>query len=246
MHIEYHKWNSKSLNKDMELKIYGYYGKPVLLFPTQGGRFYESEDFGIIESLETFINNGRIKVFTIDSIDFESWSNQNDHPAERGKRHEAYENYILYDVLPMIRKHCNSPDIKVCAAGFSMGAYHAANLFFKHPDEFDSVVAISGMFDLQRLVGNYMDDTVYFNSPLHFLQNLEDDKLLQQIRAGKIIIAVGQGAWEEEMVDDTKKLQQLLSAKEIPAWVDFWGADVSHDWPWWRKMMPYFVDKLLV
>jgi esterase/lipase superfamily enzyme len=127
-----------------------------------------------------------------------------------------------------------------------MGAYHAANLFFKHPDEFDSVVAISGMFDLQRLVGNYMDDTVYFNSPLHFLQNLEDDKLLQQIRAGKIIIAVGQGAWEEEMVDDTKKLQQLLSAKEIPAWVDFWGADVSHDWPWWRKMMPYFVDKLLV
>ncbi len=101
------------------------------------------------------------------------------------------------------------------------GAYHAANLFFKHPDEFDSVVAISGMFDLQRLVGNYMDDTVYFNSPLHFLQNLEDDKLLQQIRAGKIIIAVGQGAWEEEMVDDTKKLQQLLDDKDIPAGLIF-------------------------
>ncbi|MDA3943651.1 MAG: alpha/beta hydrolase-fold protein [Bacteroidetes bacterium] len=244
MQIEYHKWFSPSLQKDMELKIYGYYGKPILLFPTQGGRFFESEDFGIIDALSSFINNGRIKVFTIDSIDFESWSNQQAHPADRGKRYEAYENYILDEVLPLIRNHSHQQDIKVCSGGFSMGAYHAANFFFKHPEQFDAVIAISGMYDLQRLVGDYMDQTVYFNSPLHFLQNLQDEKLLQQIRSGKIIIAVGQGAWEQEMIADTQKLQQLLNEKQIAAWIDFWGSDVSHDWPWWRKMMPYFVDKI--
>ncbi|MBU1370537.1 MAG: transposase [Bacteroidetes bacterium] len=244
MQIEYHKWFSTSLQKDMELKIYGYYGKPILLFPTQGGRFFESEDFGIIDALSSFINNGRIKVFTIDSIDFESWSNQQAHPADRGKRYEAYENYILDEVLPLIRNHCHQQDIKVCSGGFSMGAYHAANFFFKHPEQFDAVIAISGMYDLQRLVGDYMDQTVYFNSPLHFLQNLQDEKLLLQIRSSKIIIAVGQGAWEQEMIADTQKMQQLLNEKQIAAWIDFWGSDVSHDWPWWRKMMPYFVDKI--
>jgi esterase/lipase superfamily enzyme len=100
------------------------------------------------------------------------------------------------------------------------------------------------MYDLQRLVGDYMDQTVYFNSPLHFLQNLDDNQLLDQIRHGKIVIAVGQGAWEEEMIADTAKLKSLLESKDIPAWVDFWGQDVDHDWPWWRRMMPYFMDKL--
>ncbi|MBG0782921.1 MAG: esterase family protein [Bacteroidales bacterium] len=244
MHIEYHKWFSPSLQKDMELKIYGHYGKPFLLFPTQGGRFHEAEDFGIIAALEPFIINGRIKVFTIDSIDFESWSNQDMHPHDRGKRYEAYESYIMEEVLPLLRLNCKNEQIKIGTAGFSMGAYHAANFFFKHPDQFDTVIAISGMYDLQRLVGDYMDQTVYFNSPLHFLQNLDDNQLLDQIRHGKIVIAVGQGAWEEEMIADTAKLKSLLESKDIPAWVDFWGQDVDHDWPWWRRMMPYFMDKL--
>ena len=30
----------------------------------------------------------------------------------------------------------------------------------------------------------------------------------------------------------------------IPAWVDLWGPDVNHDWPWWRRQMPYFLEKL--
>jgi esterase/lipase superfamily enzyme len=31
MQIEYHKWFSPILGHDMELKVYGYYGQPVLL-----------------------------------------------------------------------------------------------------------------------------------------------------------------------------------------------------------------------
>ena len=33
--------------------------------------------------------------------------------------------------------------------------------------------------------------------------------------------------------------------KNIPAWIDYWGYDVNHDWPWWRKQMPYFLGNVL-
>ena len=36
----------------------------------------------------------------------------------------------------------------------------------------------------------------------------------------------------------------ILDGKGIPNWIDFWGGDVNHDWPWWRRMLPYFLDKL--
>jgi len=47
MKIDYHKWLSPSLGQDMEHKIYGFYGKAMLVFPAQGSRFYEFEDRGM-------------------------------------------------------------------------------------------------------------------------------------------------------------------------------------------------------
>jgi esterase/lipase superfamily enzyme len=46
------------------------------------------------------------------------------------------------------------------------------------------------------------------------------------------------------MVEDTRRMQEVLREKQIPATVDFWGHDVNHDWPWWRKQFPYFLEKL--
>jgi esterase/lipase superfamily enzyme len=59
------------------------------------------------------------------------------------------------------------------------------------------------------------------------------------------VICAGQGAWEEAMNADIARLRTILEQKNIPAWVDLWGHDVNHDWPWWRKMMPYFLGKLM-
>ena len=39
-------------------------------------------------------------------------------------------------------------------------------------------------------------------------------------------------------------MASLLNAKGIPHWLDVWGHDVNHDWPWWRKMLPYFLEKI--
>lgn len=245
MNIEYHKWYSSNLNKEMELKVYGYHGKPLIIFPCQEGRFYDAENFGMIASISHYINNGLVKVFAVDSIDWESWPNQSINPIDRGKRYEEYYQYILKEVVPFIRYHSNDNGIKIITTGASMGAYHAANFFFKNPYVFDGVIALSGVYQLKMFVGNYYDNYVYFNSPLHFLPNLDDPRIVELYRKSKIIIACGQGAWEDEMLEDTLALKRILDQKQIPAWVDIWGYDVNHDWPWWNKMLPYFLSKIL-
>jgi esterase/lipase superfamily enzyme len=125
-----------------------------------------------------------------------------------------------------------------------MGAYHAPNFFFRHPDVFDGVIALSGILRLNLFIGDYMDDIVYFNTPLVYLQNLTDETYLKYYRQSAIIICSGQGAWEWPMLDDARELKAILDAKQVPCWLDIWGYDVNHDWPWWRRMMPHFLGKL--
>lgn len=244
MNIEYHKWYSTHLGHDMEMKVYGWYGKPMLVFPAQGGRFYEFEDFRMIEAISDFIEGGKIKVFTVDSIDNESWANWGVHPADRAWRHEDYDKYITREVAPFIEHHNHQSGQKYIVTGVSMGAYHAGNFFFRHPEIFDTVIAISGLFQLRMFIGDYTDENVYLNSPLYYLPNLTDPWYLEQYRNSRIIVGVGRGAWEDEMIADANTLGNILEAKNIPHWIDYWGNDVNHDWPWWRKMMPYFLSKL--
>ena len=245
MLIEYHKWWSPSLNQDMELKVYGHFGKPVIVFPAQGGRFYEYEDFGMVEAVRSFVDGGKIKLFTVDSLDNQSWANWNAHPADRARRHQDYDRYIVDEVSPFIRQHCGDNSLKCLATGVSMGAYHAVNFFFRHPDVFDALIALSGLYQLSMFVGDYSDDNVYFNTPLAYLPNLHDPWYIDRYRHSQIVVCCGQGAWEDAMLADTYTLKRILEEKQIPAWIDIWGHEVNHDWPWWRKMAPYFLEHLV-
>ena len=243
MNVEYHRGFSRSLGHDMELKVYGHAGKPVVVFPCQGGRFHEYEDFGMVEACRPFIEAGAVTLFTLDGVDGQTWTNWAAHPAERARRHNDYDRYVVEEVAPFIRGLL--PDASgFLATGCSMGAYHSANFFFRHPDVFDALVALSGLYRLNQFVGDYVDDNVYFNSPLLYLPGLSDPWYLDRYRRSQIVVCVGQGAWEDGMLSDTRALQAILSSKGIPAWIDFWGHDVNHDWPWWRRQMPYFLGNL--
>jgi esterase/lipase superfamily enzyme len=85
---------------------------------------------------------------------------------------------------------------------------------------------------------------VYFKSPLQYLPGLEDPWYLERLRRAAIAFVVGQGAWEDGMLADTRAMEAILSAKGIPAIVDYWGHDVNHDWPWWRQMLPHYLERL--
>ncbi len=247
MQIEHHQWWSHNLNRDMALKVYGHWGKPILVFPCSRGRYFDYEGMGMIDAIAGHINAGVIKVFCVDSVDEESWYNFAVTPADRNARHEAYDRYIVEEVVGFIRSHCRSPHIQAITNGCSMGAYHAVNFFLKHPDVFDGTIALSGLYRLDRPEFQLTDadlPAVYFNSPVSYLGGTTEPWYLDQYRQSRIVVCVGQGAWEDEAIEDTRALDHLFREKSVPAWVDFWGHDVNHDWPWWYRQMNYFLSFL--
>lgn len=243
MDIQYHHHYSGSLNREMSFKVYGHGGKPMVVFPSSGGSFFEYEDFGMIEACRDFIDAGKIRFFTPDSMDGHSWLNTGASSGHKSYVHSLYESYILHELVPAI-KHDFGWLGPMGVTGCSMGAYHALNFYLKHPDVFDITIAQSGIYDARFFTGGDLSDGVYFNSPVDFLAQMEDPWFLDHYRRGSIIISTGLGRWEEDTIRDTDAMNRILHAKEIPAWVDYWGADVDHDWPWWRIQMPYFLGKL--
>ncbi len=247
MNITYHKWHSPNLNREMELKVYGHEGKPFIVFPSSAGRFFDYENNGMVEACASFVRRGKVTLITVDSIDSESWLHRAAHPWDRAAKHDAYENYIIKEVMPFVQ-HLRPEFQKAGTTGCSMGAFHAANFLFRNPRYFDTVIALSGLYGPRYMLGDYMDDRLYFYFPLCYLPGLNDPAYLASYRNSQIILCVGQGPWEKcdqyDCIDETLAMKKVLDAKKIPVWADFWGYDVNHDWVWWKKQMPYFLKHL--
>jgi esterase/lipase superfamily enzyme len=176
-----------------------------------------------------------------DGNDWESWNRPGTSPAERAARHLPYDRYVMEEVVPFAQ--ARSGRATLWTTGCSMGAFHAANFFFRRPDVFDGVIGISGLYETSLFTGDFCNDDVYFNSPLRYLAGLSDPWHLERYRAASITFMVGQGAYEEDCLRDTRALEGILAAKGVPAWFDYWGHDVNHDWPWWRRMLPYALER---
>ena len=243
MNREHHKWYSPNLGRDMELLVHGTGGVPFMIFPCSNGRFYDFEDRKMFETVRSEIFHGKAIFFSVDGIDWETWHNYVDF-AGGAARHKDYDNYIVNEVIPFIHNYLGNNE-RVIAGGASMGAYHAVNFFLRHPEFFGGTLAMSGNYHLKHFFGDYSDDNVYYNSPLSYMPNMENQWYLDWYRKSKIIISTGQGAWEETMVEDTRELEGIFKDKGIPAFFDYWGHDVNHDWPWWEKQFPHFVRMLV-
>lgn len=245
MQIQYHQWWSPILNREMPLKIYGHSGQPILVFPAQEGRFHEYEDFGMVNASRDLIASGQIQIFAIDGLDHETWVSPGRHPYDKAQRYNQYEAYILDEVIPFIRHITGEPNALVTPTGCSMGGYHSANFFFRHPEVCNSLLAVSGVYDLKLFIGDYMDEAVYYHTPLAYLQNMHNPWYLNHYRRCKIVVVVGQGPWEDDMIADTQELEHHLYRLGVPCQVDYWGHDVNHDWVWWRRMVPHLLPQIL-
>lgn len=239
MRREIHAWWSPNLNKQMEIVVYGHYGFGLLMFPTAAADFLEYERFQLIDSIASFIEGGTCKAYSINSINSESWLNDHMHPRDKVVRHQMYNQYIAQEVVPFITTDCHGP-VPIITTGASLGAFHAANSFFRRPDLFDGVIAMSGQYDIKAYSKGYYDDDCYFNSPVDYLPNLHDEAVLSQLRQKRHIYFVsGQGSYEDPGA--SRQMVELLNAKGIPAQCDLWGHDINHDWPTWRSMLPHYL-----
>lgn len=249
METQYLKEYSPALNKDCECKIYGHAGRPVLFIPCQDGRFFDFENFHMTDVWAPWIDAGKVMVFSIDTIDKETWSNTAGDPRWRIQRYEQWIRFITDEMVPFMRATANQrngwegyPGIMVF--GCSLGATHAANLYLRRPDLFDRLLALSGIYTAEYGFGSYMDDLVYQNSPIHYMANMPaDHPFIALYNQKKAVLCAGQGPWE--LPESTRQLGEQLHAKQISAWVDLWGYDCSHDWYWWYKQTAYFLPYLL-
>jgi len=227
---------------DMPLVAYGHAGYPLLMFPTAAADFLEYERFYLVDAIKDLIEAGLIRAYSINSVNKYSLLNRESHPGWKVEMLTRYDRYIMEEVLPLIRNECGD-DAKPLTTGASLGAFLAVNTYFKHPDSFRGVIAMSGSYDIYNYLDKgYYDDNVYFNNPAMYMKNMHDSydlSLLQ--KADSIVLATGQGSFEAP--DRSREFSGILHSKGIPHMLEIWGHDVNHDWVWWRKMLPYYLGK---
>jgi esterase/lipase superfamily enzyme len=238
----YHKWYSANLEKEMELLVFGHGGTKVLFFPPRMGRFYDYENWNIVESLSAKINQGYIQLYCVDSIDKESFYNDFSHPGYRIYRHTQYEKYIIREVVPLANKI--NPSSHLIVAGCSLGAYHAVNIAMRHPHLFCKVVGMSGRYDLteskgyfQDLLSGYHNHEVYLNMPNQYLKNVSSPKILKELNRLDIILAIGK---EDVFLASNFLLSGILSAKGISHKLYEWDEE-AHRARYWRKMVQIYI-----
>ena len=157
--------------------------------------------------------------------------------------------YITREVVPFIRDYVNEKNgwegyPGIMTFGCSMGATHALNLYLRFPDLFDRCMALSGIYHASYFFGDYMDEVVYNNSITDYMSGMSNDHpFIARYNNNKAVVCVGMGAWEEPW--STQYLDKRFHELGINIWVDYWGSDVNHDWPWWYKQVPYFLPYLL-
>lgn len=237
MEINYFKYYSHEMGREMEVKVWGHDGYPVLFIPCQDGRFFDFENFHMTDHFAPWIESGRAKVWSIDVVDQETWSDRSRSPRERAEIYESWIRFICNELVPMMG---GNPMVMGC----SLGATHAAILYYRRPDLFSRLLALSGIYSSGYGFDGYMDDLVYYFSPVDFLNNMPwDHPWIGMYNAGRSVICTGLGAWEQP--EDARRMAAICQEKGINTWVDFWGNDVNHDWPWWYKMTDYFLPMLL-
>ncbi|CAN5497081.1 alpha/beta hydrolase-fold protein [soil metagenome] len=235
MNREYHRWHSPSLGRDMELLVFGHAGARVLVFPTSQGRFFEWEGMGMVGALSEHLERGWIQLYCVDSVDSESWYARWKWPGDRAWRQVEYEHYLLREVLPLSARKNGNPFL--ITTGASFGAYHAANLAFRHAHLVNRLIGLSGIYDIRRWADGHYDDNVYFNNPPDYLANERDPGRLAAMRRQDIILVTGE---DDSHRHQNEQLSSLLWSKGVGNALRLWDG-WSHDWPYWQKMIRHYI-----
>jgi len=138
-HISFY---SHHLGKNIDVVSYGHWGTPILLFPSSLGDAFQNKKIGLIDTVVDKIEAGQIKIYSIGSIDKESFYAKHLIPKIRISNYGRYSKFLLNELVPYLQRESNTHRIAI--GGCSFGAYHAANFAFKYPDLVHTLFALSG------------------------------------------------------------------------------------------------------
>jgi esterase/lipase superfamily enzyme len=234
MKREYGSWRSAALSRPMEYLWFGDRGRPVLMFPTSMGRFYQNEDFGLTDALADKVDAGFLQLICVDSVDEESWYNKRISPRDRARRHDAYDRYLRDEMLPYIESRAGG---NVVTAGASFGAYHAANLAGRYPGRVTKAICFSGLYDVGQFLDGYWDDVCYYHTPQAYVANM-DAGWLEKLRAVEWVVATGEN---DSLVAQNRAFADLLARQGQRVHAEFWPGVFGHDWPFWKEHIRRFL-----
>lgn len=210
----------------------------------------------MVEELSPYLDDGLIQLWTVDSIDEETFFRQRKNWRAAMKKQWQWMQYLHDEFVPMVlnRNHRANKMVGyepefggsgLMLTGCSMGAYHASNYFFHNPKGIDSLIALSGVYSPVCFTDGMLTPPLRANSPLDYLQDPISPAHRRAYEAARLVFCAGEGDGEEEMLEDTEALDDVLEEQGIHAWVDIWGEESTHDWPWWRQQITYFMDHIL-
>ncbi len=218
----------------------------MLVFPSEGGRAWDFERNGMVESVFTLVDQGRVKLFCVDSLDAYTWSDPTAPIEERASRHRLYHDWLVDEVVPWIRAD-TAGEAELLAIGCSLGAYHAVHLSLQRADLVPAAIGFSGNYDVSTWhAWGTRGDAAYFANPADYVLHLGGEHLEWLRRRVSLLLVVGQGEWETHptgALPATRKLAALLREKGIRCELDLWGHDVSHNWPWWRRQLAHHLPR---
>jgi esterase/lipase superfamily enzyme len=238
------RWHSQRTGQEMLMVRWGHFGVPVLVFPTAGGDAEEIERMLMIQALTPLLAEGRIKVYSIDSVAARNWGDLEVSGQSKAVLLDAFQQYVRHEVVPAIRNDCDDASIGIVTAGASIGAFNAISSLCRFPEVFERAICMSGSYDVERFMKNLQGPSqeFHFASPLRFLPDLQDGPQLETLRSRYVLMAHGGGQWEDPEQD--WKMASLLGSKGIPNLVEPWGEEYDHDWPTWRAMLPKYLAQL--
>ena len=239
----YYKEWSAVLDREMEFKVYGHGGVPVLALPARGGRFYDWENNGMPDAAARLLHEGKIQLFCADSIDGESLLAGNESPRRRAEMQEKYFVYLTSELAARIAE-LNAPERKekplIWCVGVDTGAYQAVQCRLRRPRTFAGAMGLSGLYDMGRFLGSAEDDLVLRSSPLAALRKngICDRNVLSKAEENSLLLCVGQGGYEGDALADTQALADTLSEVGFPCHLEVWGGDVSQYQSWSSGCLP--------
>lgn len=225
MNKKNHSWKSPSLGREMKISVYGTSGTPVIIFPSEEGDRNEWEETGMIDSLQEQIQQGYNQFFCVDSVAEISLLNKESEPARRIRCQEHYEQYIIDEVIPFIKK--KNKNSFLLTAGAFLGAYYSLLFALKNPGKINKVIGISGNYDIKPYLDGFYDESVYFNNPVDFLPNLNKRPLIEAIKTIDIRLLSYANDPQQEL---SRRISDTLWVKNIEHNFYVWDESVSNPW----------------
>jgi esterase/lipase superfamily enzyme len=236
------RWYSHRVEQQVTLARWGEFGRPVLVLPSAGGDAEEIERNGLVDACGQLLAEGRIKLYSVDSVAGQAMMRKTGSPEHRLWLLNQFHDCIRREVVPAIHADLGGRELDVIAAGASIGAFNAVAVLCRYPDVFCAAIGMSGSYHIERFYDHVWTEDLYFAAPLQFLPNLEGPQL-DKLRQRWAIFASGEGAWED--IGSSWQIADALGKKGIPNRVDNWGPEWDHDWGTWHRMLPQYLSELV-